>query len=246
MTSQPWRPEYLAEVGSTNSLLVERARAGEAPGLALRTDFQSEGRGRRDREWVTTPGSALLCSVLVAAPPSPVAPQWVVVAGALALADALEVLTGRRPTLKWPNDVLFGDAKVAGLLAEALGSPVTRVVLGSGVNLRDVDPSFSRATTVLAATGVTLEPEQLFVAYLELVSARLAQLEAPEGHDRLHRAYCADLVTLGRRVRVELPEGVRRGLAVDVDSDGALVVEVDGVRESFQAGDVVHLRPEEE
>ena len=78
------------------------------------------------------------------------------------------------------------------------------------------------------------------------MSARLAQLEAPEGHDLLHRAYCADLVTLGRRVRVELPEGVRRGLAVDVDSDGALVVEVDGVRESFQAGDVVHLRPEEE
>ena len=238
-----WNIEHLVHVDSTNTWLAQRAREGAAEGLAVYCDFQSAGRGRLEREWRAPAGTSLLCSALLNAPRSPLAPQWIVVAAALAVCDALETLSGVRPALKWPNDVLYGDRKVAGLLAEVVAVPgTTRIVIGLGLNLTDVDPDFDTATTVLIATGVALAPAEVFENYLGALDRRRTPLNAPGGARRVGEDYARDLVTLGQRVRVDLLDGPVRGRAVGIDEDGALRVDTGIEERVFTAGDVVHLR----
>ena len=235
--------DHLGEIDSTNAELVRRAEMGATAGSVLVADLQRAGRGRLGREWVAPAGSSLLCSVLLDAP-AHVGPQWLLGATALSLADALGDTTGERPQLKWPNDVLYGDLKVAGLLAEFLSSP-PRVVVGLGVNLTSVDPAYPAATSVLAATRRRLEAADLLSAFLDAFGRRLDLLDTPEGGDVLRREYRGALSTLGQRVRVEQVGGVLSGVAVGVDDDGALVVDTGAATLAFHAGDVVHLRRED-
>lgn len=244
MNKVRWNVEHLDHVDSTNTWLAQRAREGAGEGLVLYSDFQSAGRGRLDREWRAASGSALLCSALLSAPSD--ALTWTVVAAALSISDALDELTELRPSLKWPNDVLYGDLKVAGLLADVVASDPPRVVVGLGLNLTGVDPSFTSATTVLDATGERLEPTQVLKVYLEALSRRRELLESREGLQALRLDYLAALSTVGQRVCVQLPGASVRGLAVGVDDAGALRVQVGSEVRVFTAGDVVHLRREEE
>jgi BirA family biotin operon repressor/biotin-[acetyl-CoA-carboxylase] ligase len=242
-----WNVEHLVHVDSTNTWLAQRAHEGAHEGEVVFSDYQSGGRGRLERQWHAPAGSSLLCSVLVNAPTSKAAPQWIVVAAAMAAADALEELTDRRPVLKWPNDVIYGDSKVAGLLAEVVATtkPVL-IVVGLGLNLTDVDPDIASATTVLAATGRTLEPAQVLGAYLDALDRRRAFLDTPDGARQLAQDYAGNLITLGQRVRVELPDSAVRGRAVGVDDQGALRVDTGTEVRTFTAGDVVHLRGEDQ
>ena len=242
MTRLQWNVEHLDHVDSTNSWLARRARDGAREGEVVYADFQSAGRGRLDREWVAPVGSSLLCSVLLEPAVMSDQLQLVVVAVALSMAEALERLSGVRPSLKWPNDLMYGDAKVAGVLAEVVGA---QIVVGLGVNLSVVDPTYESATTVLAATGVVLSPLDVLDAYLAALSQRRGLLDSPEGCASVRREFIAHLATLGRRVRVELAGGVLRGRAVDVTETGSLLVETDDQIRVVNAGDVVHLRGEE-
>ncbi len=246
MSQVKWNVEHLDHVDSTNAWLAQRARDGAGEGLVVYSEYQSAGRGRLDREWHAPPGSSLLCSALLVPPASLGAPQWMLVAAALSLCDALEELTEVRPTLKWPNDVLFGDAKVAGLLAEVIPTTTPKIVVGLGVNLTDVDPAFEFATTVVAATGESLAASQVLRAYLAALGQRRAVLDTPEGANTLRNEYAQALSTLGRRVRVELTEGPMWGRAVGVDEQGALKVDTGSEVRAFTAGDVVHVRREDE
>ncbi len=245
MGRKEWFVERLDEVDSTNVELARRAREGAASRAVLVADVQSQGRGRLGREWHAPAGSSLLCSVLVDAPVA-VAPQWVVVAAALSLVDALETLTGVRADLKWPNDVLFGDDKVAGVLAELVDAPTPRLVIGVGVNLSEVDPAYASATTVRRATGVDLGVDEVLDAYLESLAGHLESLETPGGAARLAEEYRGSLATLRQRVRVELASGPLYGVAVDVDDEGAILVDLGETTRRFHAGDVVHLRKEDD
>lgn len=246
MYSPSWNVEYREQVGSTNEWLAERARAGAGEGLAVYCDYQSAGRGRLGREWRAAPGSALLCSALVSLPSALAAPQWMVVVAALSVCDTLEQLTGVRPSLKWPNDVLYGDLKVGGLLAEMVPrASATMVVIGLGLNLTDVDAQFVSATSVRDATGCSLDASRVLAVYLDALSARRGALDTSDGRETVTRHYGDALSTLGRHVRVELVEGVVRGLAIGVDHRGALRVETASGERVFSAGDVVHLRRED-
>lgn len=260
--------EHLEHVDSTNTWLAQRARDGVEGPRAVYCDYQSDGRGRLDRVWRAPAGSSLLCSALLEAPPSAVAPQWVVIAAALAICDALALLSGRRPTLKWPNDVLYDERKVAGLLAEVvaidrpdrhargslpngtagrdpLHQASAKVVVGLGLNLGAVDPEYAGATTVLDATGTALDPATVLSAYLDALGERRAALDSVPGRAALRAHYLEDLATIDRRVRVELVGDVVRGRALGIDEDGALIVDTGDERRTFAAGDVVHLRGED-
>lgn len=242
-----WNVEHLDHVDSTNTWLAARARDGALEGRAVYCDFQSAGRGRRDRVWIAPAGSSLLCSVLLDPPVFLRAPQLFIVAAALSVCDALEQLTDVRPTLKWPNDVLYGDLKVAGLLAEVIPTETaSKVVIGLGVNLTDVDPAFESATSVLAATGAALAPSQVLRVYLDELGQRRELMSTEEGLTTLGQQYVAALSTIGRQVRVELVDGQVRGRAVGVDETGALRVDTGSDVRTFTAGDVVHVRGEEE
>jgi BirA family biotin operon repressor/biotin-[acetyl-CoA-carboxylase] ligase len=242
-----WNVEHLDHIDSTNTWLAAQARDGAHEGRAVYCDFQSAGRGRRDRVWIAPAGSSLLCSVLLAPPVFLRAPQLFIVAAALSVCDALEQLTDVRPTLKWPNDVLFGDLKVAGLLAEVIPTETaSKVVIGLGLNLTDVDPAFESATCVLAATGAALAPSQVLRVYLDELGRRRESMSTEQGLATLRQQYVAALSTIGRRVRVELVDGQVRGRAVGVDETGALRVDTGSEVRTFTAGDVVHVRGEDE
>jgi BirA family biotin operon repressor/biotin-[acetyl-CoA-carboxylase] ligase len=236
-----WRVEHFDEIDSTNTYV--KARAGEPEGLVALADFQTAGRGRMDRRWVSPPRSSLLCSILLKPGLGPDQLQLVVALVALSARSALERLSGLRAALKWPNDLVVGGDKLAGLLAEIVseGSELS-VVVGIGVNLTYDGPEDVAGTSVLAQTGLTIAPRALLDILLEEIEFRRALLGDVRGRLSLREEYVGALATIGQLVRVEQSEGTLQGLAVGIDDAGRLLVDSDGVVRTFSVGDVVHVR----
>ncbi len=238
-----WRVEHFEEIDSTNSYLKQRAVEGCPEGLVALADFQTAGRGRLDRAWISPARSSLLCSVVLRPPLVADDLQLVVAAVALAVRQALERLSGLRAELKWPNDLIVGHRKLGGLLAEIVGTADGyAVVVGLGLNLTFGGPEEVEATSVRAETGVTLEPRGVLDLVLEELEARRVQLETVSGRAALRADYERALATIGKDVRIEQHDGTVEGRAHGVDSAGHLLVEVGGEIRAFGVGDVVHLR----
>lgn len=217
---------------STNRWLLEQAETGAAEGMVAVADHQSAGRGRLSRSWEAPPGSSLLVSVLLR--PSGLDPsRWHLVTSAAGLAAraAVEAAAGFTPDLKWPNDLLAGGAKLAGVLAEARSGAL---VVGLGCNIAWAPPG---AACCEAVAGRPVERAELLGALLE-------SLEGWYGRwDDVAVAYRAACSTVGQAVRVERPGGDLVGVAEGVDDDGRLVVRPPGrPPETVAVGDVVHLR----
>ncbi len=132
-----WRSvEVVAETGSTNADLAELARRGEPAGLVLVTDHQVAGRGRLGRTWTAPAGTSVALSVLLRPQRDPAAWTWLPLLAGLAVAEGLRAIADVPAVLKWPNDVLVDDAKICGILAERVDSPIgPACVLGLGVNV---------------------------------------------------------------------------------------------------------------
>ncbi len=128
-----WRDvEVVARTGSTNADLLARALRGEPEGVVLAAEEQSAGRGRLGRSWVSPPRAALTFSLLVRPAVPPARRGWLSLLTGVAVAEAVTSVTGVPASLKWPNDVLAGAAKLGGILAEAAGDAV---VVGVGLNV---------------------------------------------------------------------------------------------------------------
>jgi BirA family biotin operon repressor/biotin-[acetyl-CoA-carboxylase] ligase len=238
-----WRVEHFDEIDSTNTYVVKQVRDDVAEGLVALADFQSSGHGRLDRAWVSPPRASLLCSMLLRPNLDATQLQLVVAVVGLATRTALERLCGLRPQLKWPNDLVVGEKKLAGLLAEVLETTSGfAVVVGLGVNLTYEGPEGVAATSVRREVGVTIVPRALLDIVLEEIEARRSQLDSKEGRVALRDEYTRALATIGQYVRVEQLGGSLSGVARGVDDAGQLLVEVDGVLRAFGVGDVVHVR----
>ena len=239
-------------VDSTNRWVLEAARSGAPDGLVAVADHQTGGRGRRGRTWAAPPGSSLLASVLVRPTVSVDRIHLLTMAGGLALADAVGAVAGFDASLKWPNDLVVGDRKLAGLLAEAdisgtgvrdavVHSVVHSVVLGVGCNVSQLEfpAELARtATSCALEAGRAVDRDAVLGAFLEHLGGYLDAL------DSVALAYRARLATLGRVVRVDLGHDIVEGTALGVDDAGRLEVEVsDGSRVAVAVGDVVHVRP---
>lgn len=229
---------YLAETDSTNRQAVAAAEAGAAEGLVIVAEEQSAGRGRLGRTWVSPPGVNLYLSVLLRPPLPPYGAPQLTFLSALAVARAIEALSGLQPTLKWPNDVLIDDRKVCGILASSDGSAV---VVGMGVNTT-MDASelpVPHATSLLLA-GLPTGKDELVAAVLVNLEQVYARWQA---NGDLRGEYQAACGTIGRSVRVQLdPRRSVHGVATGVDRAGNLVVSTAEGERSFAAGDVHHLR----
>ncbi len=245
-----WRPPVVvAETGSTNADLLAAAVRGAPEGSVLVADVQTAGRGRLARSWITVPGAALACSVLLrpaAVPPARRA--WLPLLAGVAAAAAVRASTAVDARLKWPNDVLAGGGKLAGILAEQQAGAV---VIGIGMNLTAAPAAGAGAPAPvsLAQLGAVAAGRD---AVLAALLAGLADWylrwrdAAPPGDPQasgLRAEYLELCATVGQQVRVQLPGGrLLTGRADDVDAAGRLVVDTGGGLVPVSAGDVVHLR----
>ena len=248
-----WRAVEVTErTGSTNSDLLARAAAGEPEGLVLAAEEQVAGRGRLGRAWVSPPRAALTFSVLLRPAAVPRALLgWLPLLAGVAVAAAVRDVAAVDAQLKWPNDVLVGPAKLAGILAEAAGDAV---VVGIGLNvstgpaeLPPPGPGALPATSLRLEGSPNLDRERLLAGILAGLERRYRTWSRVSGDPErsgLRAEYTGLCATLGRRVRVELPGGQRLdGLAAGVDPDGRLLVSVPPDPDlAVAAGDVVHLR----
>ncbi len=231
-----WRILHMYETGSTNSDLMAMARSGEAAGLVVRADSQTAGRGRLGRVWEAPPSQNLLCSLLFRPtelePPVPANQLHILTAAvALAAADACAAMTTVRPSLKWPNDLLVGERKLAGILAESVFEGVTPVAVVVGIGL-NVNGSPEGAVDMASLAGHSLDVG-------EVLDRMLTALDVASAAAR----YPGALMTIGRRVRVEFDGGTLVGQATGITDEGRLIVlDESGERHDFSVGDVVHVR----
>ena len=222
---------------------MELGSAGAPEWTIVAAGHQTLGRGRLGRTWTDAPGDSLLVSVLLRPrlPPERAPLLSLLAATALVESAGPDVLRS-----KWPNDVVAGDRKVAGILPEAhLGpSGVAHVVIGMGVNVttaQDHLPAELRETaTSLAAAGIDIDAEELLGRFLRTLRRHCEDTAFPDGVADRYAPLCT---TIGRDVRAIAAGGQEvRGRAVGVDERGALLVESARGRVTVAFGEVVHLR----
>ncbi|MFI1991186.1 biotin--[acetyl-CoA-carboxylase] ligase [Actinoplanes sp. NPDC020271] len=253
------RIDIRAETGSTNADAAEAARGHAPEGLVVVAERQVAGRGRRDRQWLSPARAGLTLSVLLrpsspeperdwpAAPPSTFG--WLPLLAGVALAEAVTRVSGVEAALKWPNDLLVGDRKCAGILAEMAGDAI---VVGIGLNVSTYAAELPEttgvpATSLRVAGAENLDRDPLLRALLRGLERWYGGWRQSGGDAEMcgllgeYRRLCA---TIGRDVRVLLPGGGELvGEAATVDRDGQLVVRtVDGSEHRVSAGDVLHVR----
>lgn len=239
--------DVVAETGSTNTDLIARADRGKpVDGAVLIAEHQTAGRGRQGRSWSAARYAQITMSVGVDVSSVPSgAWGWLPLATGVAIVDTvadLRVAAG----LKWPNDVLVGDGKLAGILAEV--APARQaVVIGIGLNVSlRADEVGVAGVTSLAALGVeTPDRQRLVIRLLGELGRRIDAWRRADGTDAgLLADYRARSLTLGMPVRAELPgDRALVGVARDVDEQGRLVIDTGGDLVTVSAGDIVHLRP---
>lgn len=242
------RLEVRDHTDSTNADLVAVGTdATEWPHLSvILTDDQRSGRGRLDRSWQAPAGSSVALSVLLDA--EHVAPErrgWMPLVAGLAMTQSIAAQLGSAVSAKWPNDVLVGDKKICGILAEVI--PGThRIVVGSGVNTTMTEeqaPVDTATSFAMANTSVHLD--LLLSHYLGTLAREFETLLSGGDveMDDLRARYSAVCSTIGKTVNVQLPGSTSlSGEAISVAEDGQLLVLADGNETKVSAGDVVHVR----
>src|SRR5579875_3239990 len=223
LTGRWRRIEWRAEIDSTQRLARELARAGAEEGTCVIAEAQSAGRGRLGRTWHSPPGTNLYCSVVLRPPLAPAAvPQIALVAG-VAVAAAVAETTTLAVEIKWPNDVLVGGRKVAGVLTEleAELERVRFVIVGIGVNL-----------------NTTAFPAELAARATSLALAERYGRFLAGGFAAVRAEWEARSALTGKTVRVSGPDGAVSGRVLGVDDAGALRLLTDAGERRIVAGEV--------
>jgi len=230
------------EIDSTSDEVRRRARAGATPGLIVWARRQTRGRGRRGRTWVSPEGNLYL-SVLLAPGGTLAAAAQISFVAALALAETISLLGSgaTEPTFKWPNDVLIGGRKVAGILLETLGGEAgeDRLIVGIGLNLAS-HPEDARfpATSLRAEGWPAVAPEQALAAFIPCFDRWLGRWQQ-SGFASLRRVWLDHATALGEDIEVTFGGQRLIGTFRDIDGDGALVLDDSGgARHVIRAGDV--------
>ncbi|AQA01464.1 biotin--[acetyl-CoA-carboxylase] ligase [Mycobacterium sp. MS1601] len=243
-----WRSvDVVDETGSTNADLLARAAAGEdIAGNVLLAEYQNSGRGRHGRAWTAPPRSLIAMSVGIGtAGVPPDAWGWLPLLTGVAVVDALARSCSVSAKLKWPNDVLVGGGKLAGILAEvAAPAPVIVVGLGLNVSLSADEAPDPRATSLAMLGNSAVDRTALVAGILGTLADRVRQWRAAGGADEtLMRDYRTRSSTLGTEVRALLPGDTSLvGTATDIDAFGRLIIDDGSTVTTVAAGDITHLR----
>lgn len=241
----PWRGQlqFFDVIDSTNTRAKELAAQGAPHGTVLVADRQTGGRGRMGRSFHSPGGVGVYMSVLLRLQCPPQALMHLTCAAAAAACDAVACAAGIRPGIKWTNDLVVGQRKIAGILTELVLLPnEVCAVIGIGVNCRQQEEDFppeirSIAGSLAMATGRDIAPAAvsaaLMDAFLQMSDTLLTHRDAMLEH------YRRDCVTLGRDISLVRGDEIRHGHALDVDAEGGLVVRFpDGSVETVRSGEV--------
>ena len=231
--SCPWQDSLLwfDSIESTNTTARELARQGAPHGTVLIADHQTGGRGRRGRSFHSPAGSGIYMSVILRPCCAPQQIMHLTCAAAVAMCDAVEAATGLRPGIKWTNDLVCGKRKIAGVLTE-LGfdnrGNVDFAVVGIGINCCQQEADFPEdirriAGSLASVTGQKIDRALVAAAMMDALFRMDAKLLTGKAHT-LNR-YRQDCITLGQEISLVRGEEVRHGTALDIDEDGALIVE---------------------
>jgi BirA family biotin operon repressor/biotin-[acetyl-CoA-carboxylase] ligase len=229
-------------LGSTNAEALARARAGERGPLWITAARQTAGRGRRGNAWTSEPGNLYASLLLTDPAPAAHLPELCFVV-ALAVRDAAaEAAPGLRERLelKWPNDLLCGGAKLAGILIEAESSAgVTAAAVGIGVNCMHHPEGLAYPATSLSAGGVPVSPNIVFRALSRAMLLRLAQWSRGAGFAAIRAEWLAHAAGLGGDIVVRLPDRELSGTFEALDRMGRLMLRLPaGTLEAITVGEV--------
>lgn len=234
-------------VDSTNRIALEMASQGLPGGIVILAEAQEKGKGRLGREWFSPEGMNLYFSLLLRPyQPARDFPLYSL-ATSVALIEAIQRTTGLAVQIKWPNDVVLEDKKLAGILleSEVRGEQSPPLVVGVGVNvnigLTDFPPELQKsATSLRIALGRPVDRADLLI---ELFNQLVEQYRLVDDKALLIQAVRQHCQTLGRRVRVQTARQEFEGWAEDLQEDGALLIRMgDGNQRRILVGDVTHLR----
>ncbi len=230
---------YYPVLRTTMETARQEALNGAPEGTVVITGEQTAARGRLKRTWLTPQGNLALSVVLY---PARRNLHSVFMVASVAVVRTIETVTGLKPVLKWPNDVMVNNRKVCGILVEANVQPgtVNFVVVGIGINANLEPSDFPEILPV--ATSLSRELGQK-VSRLEIVRRLLCEMErlylSSTESDAVYEEWRDRLATLGKKIRVTSGTGTQEGIAEDVDADGALLLRLpDGSLDRVLAGDV--------
>ncbi len=232
-------------IDSTNTQAKAMGLQGAPHGTALLAKHQTAGRGRLGRSFHSPESQGIYLSLLLRPGCHATRLMHLTCAVGVAVCDAIESVTGLRPGIKWTNDLVFGKRKLGGILTELSldsGGNVNFAVVGIGINCTqkagDFPPEIREiATSLEEITGNKMDISLLTAAILPSLLNMSDKLLSHPGE--ILEQYRRDCVTLGKEISVVTPTLVRHGIAVDIDREGALVVDFsDGHRESVSSGEV--------
>ena len=245
--SCPWQDSLLwfDSIDSTNTRARELARQGAAHGTVLIADHQTGGRGRLGRSFHSPSGVGIYMSVILRPACKPQEIMHLTCAAAVAMCDAVENAAGFRPGIKWTNDLVCGQRKIAGVLTE-LGfdswGNVDFAVVGIGINCCQQEGDFpeeirSIAGSLCSVTGQNIDRARVAAAMMDALYRMDQSLLS--GKEAMLHTYRRDCITLGKEVSLVRGEEVRHGIALDIDDNGALIVRLpDGSTEAVNSGEV--------
>lgn len=230
---------------STNDVIEKIARDGVREGVVVFAESQTKGRGRLGRKWVSPERKGLWFSVLLRPNLRPQETTQLTVAAATALRRAIRSETGLKLEIKWPNDILAGGKKVAGILTELSAEldKVRHVILGIGVDVNQAAHEFpaelrKTATSLKIETGGPIQRAELATAILRELDADYSRI-CTGRFAAVADEWEEDSATIGRDVTVQIGDRKIRGHAESLDDDGALLLRTEhGRLEPITGGDV--------
>jgi BirA family biotin operon repressor/biotin-[acetyl-CoA-carboxylase] ligase len=228
---------YYAETTSTNDIAIELAGMDAKEGTLVIADSQTKGRGRLDRKWVASAGTSILASLILRPAIELSQVNRIVLITTISIIHAIRNVTNLPALVKWPNDIVINDKKIAGILAESKTekNSLSFVVVGFGINVNIPKGNFPEEIADIA-TSLSIESERE-VSRVYLLQEILKQIESR--YLRLNDNGFLDewkslSATIGSQIQIEYPDRIRTGLVTDIDENGALIVQLD-------TGDIKHI-----
>ena len=235
-------------VESTNLLAIELAQQGAPEGTVVLADQQLGGRGRGSRSWHSPAGVGIYCSIVLRPKTAAAKAQFITLMAGVSIVKAIARCTGLSPRVKWPNDVLINERKVAGILLESRmsGRQIDHSVIGFGINVNNGSADLPEDIRVKASSLLMelRKPVDRGTLLIDIFSEleRLYHVFQDEDFPIILEQWRQSSSTLGQKVRIWQKDEATEGIAVDLSEDGGLLVRLEGGKQIvIHAGDVEHL-----